>query len=262
MTVYAQVSRERSSVEAIEIARELGIDVPEMDYDSSRGAYYIEDKLGPYEAVVYTTPDSILLRDDTIFDTVTDSQQPALPNETRGKELALAFLEAHDLLPNETNVDTESPQYYWNTQVEVNTTTDQRRELETNVQVRFERLLDGYPTTGAGAKLYVHFSDGHHLSGVTKVWPDLQEKTTENVRSIDTAIDLAEKGDSAVRMDTPAGCARLTVTAGHIEYYVPGPANEAELAFPVFTFQGTCTDVEGEPLSTREPARVIVPAVG
>jgi len=261
MAIYSHVDDERSAVEALQIAENVGVKVPSIDYDASRGAYYVEDGVSSYEVVVYETPDSFLLRDETIFDTITDGKQPDLPTETEGKELALEYLAESDQLPAEQAVDTAAPDYYWNTQVEVNTTTDEKTVLKTNLQVRFDRQVDGYPASGGGSKLYVHFSDGSHLAGVTKAWPALEKEGSEDLRSLDEAMAMVNESSSDMRMDVPPNCANLKLTSGQIEYHVPGPQSTETQAFPVFSFLGSCEGIDGDPI-TGEKAQVLVPAVG
>jgi hypothetical protein len=85
MAIYSHVDDERSAVEALQIAENVGVKVPSIDYDASRGAYYVEDGVRSYEVVVYETPNSFLLRDETIFNTITDGKQPDLRPRLRAR---------------------------------------------------------------------------------------------------------------------------------------------------------------------------------
>lgn len=261
LPVYDLGGDKRTASHAAELANRFGIAEPRVDHDPGANAYYVEGEDTSYDLKVHEREGGLIFGNPTMFDTVTDGEQPELPSPEEGRTWAISFLIEKGVLPSTTSIDLEKPSYYWNKQIHVDRTNDTREVYRTNLQVRFNRTVGEYPATGPGAKMYVHFSDGPQLAGVTKSWPPLESPNSRFLRSMESMKGALEDGEEGVRIDASPTCSQAEIVGAHLEYYVPGRDSERDSAFPVIVFTGPCRDASGEPLGP-ESFRAEVPAVG
>lgn len=259
LPIYYVDSADISAATALSSAESLGLSAPIMELDLSKDAYYVHDLSSPFVVQIHRPSGSLLYMDpDRIFDTV--DAQPVLPEPEEARKMAISFLRATGLLPSQ-DVLTENPAYYWNDQNMVNSETGEKTTYQTNLQVRFERTVEGYPSVGAGAKLYVHFADGKEIVGVTKMWPAVAPVgVTERILSMDAL--RATVTSLNLDFDAPPPCATAIVENVELSYYVPSPFGESRTVFPVFDVSGPCLDAEGRNLGEKSRFGAVIPAVG
>jgi len=176
--------------------------------------------------------------DNLIFMATED--QPKLPSEGEAFDLAVRFLKERLLLPRDAVVDSRRVRFSKPTLIERNA-REQRtiREIVTDIEVRFPRILNGYNVRGPGAKLYVTFGHGGQIVGVARIWREVEkaERELASIRPTE-ALRLLEQGAGV--LDVFPDCVRAAVTSMQLIYWMEEPKSQQRVVLPAYRLEGRC----------------------
>lgn len=270
MPIYRLEETSQSAHDAVRIALALGMDPDELTYDLSQRTYWVEETDPRATLHVSDAGSEISYHRDTSYAGI-DERPPELPGDEEAVELARAFLERTDLMPPSEQVATP-PRVFIDERVGHCDTGDQSNATDgsctfTNISksVRYERLVDGYPTIYANS-LAVGFGDEGEIREVSVQWEPIRQIDTDPVVGFEHAYqDAQSMGDDW--WQAPGGCESPEITTARLGYFFPERDSVGETwgpsgpwVFPVYLFEGRCEDVD--PTRPYGGITIAVPAVG
>lgn len=200
---------------------------------------------------------------------VGDPLAPGTPevklDDERVLERALAFLAAHDLVPDHAQVDLSTGAVSDTAARGVgcsgpggNASTNATPACDpshtaTERGASFPRVLDGRPVLGSGVS--VRFSHPG-LSRVTVDLPALEQTGDEPTLSLSDAMEVVERGEPAARVDAANRCESAHLDRVALAYTRIVPGSYPNRAYPVIVFEGACTmagNATGTPVTVQVP---------
>lgn len=179
-------------------------------------------------------------------------QQPKLPSEQEAWQLAVGFLKKNGLLPADAHTDIEQVHFSKPTLIERSAKEKKTlKEILTNIEVRFDRVLGGYRTAGPGSKLYVSFGEGGRILGITRIWRDVK-KAAQTLPSIQPAQAIQLLRQGAGVLDADVACVQADVTHIYLVYWMESLKAQQRVSLPVYRIEGKCVSAEEKILGDFE----------
>lgn len=264
LSVYRLDPAEGSARQAVDLARELGMQPEEVVYDLSRGLHVVEASLATLHLEDRGRQLSYQRTSSPSGDVF--EHPPSLPSDEEARRKARALLERTGLMPPEEDLAPE-PRVIIDEGAHRCSSDDTAgqsgcRHVNLSKSVRYDRLLEGRPAIGANS-LAVSFGGEGQLRELSVQWEPVQRVDDEPRISFEDALDQAKTGEDRW-WRAPGECATAEVQEAQIGYFFPDrervEAAEGPWVFPVYLFEGPCFDHEGEPV-TDGRLQIAVPAV-
>lgn len=175
--------------------------------------------------------------------------QPDLPSLERAETIATNFLKNNGLLPYDAS---PGKAIYGDVQGKGEKgSTEIIEEFPTDILVEFQRTLnnDTYPVYGGGSSCLVYIGEEEEVTGVTKIWRDLEQVGTVDIFGVSTAKSLFDQyGPQIAIMGCPCSFDEYEVTDIVLGYYGGGFGENQDYLVPCYllftTYYGDCGVVE------------------
>jgi hypothetical protein len=255
LAIYRLGEASQSAHDSVRIAKALGMDPDEVEYDLSQRTYWIEEEDPRATLHVSDRGREITYHRETPSSTFAEDP-PELPTDEQALEQARAFLEQTELMPPEEEVASQPRVFVDERAASCQSTEDPNASegsctsVNLTKTVRFERLIDGYPVV-YGDALNVGLGDEGHIREFTVRWEPIDQIDTEATITYEKAYLRAQAMEEAWWV-APGSCERAEVTTASVGYFLPdrdtvgepwGP--EGPWVFPVYLFEGSCEGVDG-----------------
>lgn len=228
MTIYQVKSANVSEMDVKAIGKLLGFD--------GRAGVVNDGVLGMVEGAkalnVYTVSGAIWYADTAkLFKSV--KKEPKLPSDAEAMEIAETFLSSRGLLPSDAVVSNVVA----DEQGEINTSTKEvSNVIKTDLQVIFDRKIDGVPVNGPGSKLKVYIGNDGEVIGFYKAWRALEPYGKCKIKTPEEAFEDLKAGKC--RFAGSIGFDKAIVNEILLAYYIEAADKEQDFVEPVYVFKG------------------------